>query len=120
MSNPKRVLVVDDAELARVTLHRLLGRAGYEVRLAGSVDEARRAMAEWSPDCVVVDQRLPDGDGLVLAAELRGQRGGRCPRVVVVSGDPLPSDAVADADAFLLKPAGARAILAAIAGTEAT
>ena len=120
MSNPKRVLVVDDAELARVTLHRLLGRAGYEVRVAGSVEEARRAMAEWSPDCVVIDQRLPDGDGLLLAAALRDQRGRRGPRVVVMSGDPLPSDAVVDVDAFLLKPAGARAVLAAIAGPEAT
>lgn len=116
----KRVLVVDDAELARTTLHAILRRAGHEVRVASTVEEARAAMQGWSPDCVVLDHRLPDGDGLALARELRDQPEVRALRIVVMSGDALPSGATAAADAFLLKPAGAREVLSAVAGSDET
>lgn len=114
----KRVLVVDDAELARTTLSAILRRAGHEVRVASTVKEARVAMQGWSPDCVVLDHRLPDGDGLALARELRDQPERRDVRIVVMSGDALSAEATADADAFLLKPAGAREVVAAVAGID--
>lgn len=120
MTRPQRVLVVDDAELARTTMQSLLRRVGHEVRLAGSVAEARHALAEWAPDCVVLDRRLPDGDGLVLAGQLRTQPDLSGIRIVVMSGDPMPAEGCGVADAFLLKPAGARAVLSAIAGVDET
>lgn len=116
MTDPLKVLLVDDSDLVRTTLRRVLERAGHEARLAESLEEARAALAGWSPDCVVLDQRLPDGEGLAFADELRSQPNRRGVRIVLVSGDPLPDEGRA-IDAFLLKPAGARAVLSAIEGT---
>lgn len=120
MTTPIRVLVVDDAELARTTLRAILGRAGHDVRLAGSVGEAWRELETWGPDCVVLDHRLPDGDGAVLAQEIRHHPVHGDLRLVLMSGDPLPADVVSVADVFLLKPARARDVLSAVSGSETT
>lgn len=121
MTTAKRVLVVDDAELVRKTMRALLVRVGHEVRVASSVAEARRNLDGWWPDCVVLDHRLPDGDGLTLATELCAQaERRRTLRVIVMSGDVLPSTDASPVDVFLLKPAGAREVLAAIEGSAAS
>ena len=45
-----RVLVVDDEEAARYGIRRALGGGDYEVGEAGSVEEARAAIASRAPD----------------------------------------------------------------------
>lgn len=120
MSDAIRVLVVDDAELARTTLTSVLRRAGHEVRAAATIGEAEHELEHWAPQCLVVDARLPDGDGIDFARRTRGQRDFFDLRVVVLSGDPLPEAAADAADAFLLKPADVRSILAAVAPPAAT
>lgn len=117
MPDSQRILVVDDADLVRTTLLALLRRVGHEVRLASSVAEARRGMVGWIPDVVVLDHRLPDGDGIAFARELRDHPELAALRIVVMSGDPLPDVATSVPDIFLLKPAGARDVLAAVEGS---
>src|SRR5439155_1028959 len=61
-----RVFLVDDSTLVRVRLAAML-QDMWEVDNvveAGTVAEALRLMPESKPDVVVVDMRLPDGDGL--------------------------------------------------------
>lgn len=78
----KRLLIVEDeATLARAVA-RLLRKAGYEVFLAGSCEEARRAPGTFSLG--VFDLELPDGDGVSLAGELG--RGGAVRRTVFFTG----------------------------------
>jgi DNA-binding NtrC family response regulator len=64
-------LLVDDdrgfASLAAVALR----REGFGVSVAHSLHEARLAVAGAAPDLVILDRRLPDGDGLTFLAELR-------------------------------------------------
>lgn len=107
-----RVLVVEDSEIAATTLASILGRAGFETRVAMTVAAARETIARWQPTCVVLDRRLPDGDGVALAGELR-DGGSAAVAVVLFSGDPIEAGAV-DADVVLLKPAGAREVLDAV------
>ncbi len=64
------VLVVDDEDLIRWSLGERLEREGCAVLPAGSIAEAR-ARHEEGVDLVLLDRRLPDGDGLELLAELR-------------------------------------------------
>jgi two-component system response regulator AtoC len=64
------VLVVDDEDLVRWSLAERLEQEGCEVLTAGSLAEAR-ARTEEGVDLVLLDLRLPDGDGLDLLAELR-------------------------------------------------
>jgi DNA-binding NtrC family response regulator len=64
------VLVVDDEDLVRWSLGERLGPEGCEVVQAAGVAEAR-ARCEEGVDLVLLDYRLPDGDGLDLLSELR-------------------------------------------------
>jgi two-component system response regulator AtoC len=67
----EHVLVVDDEKLIRFTLRESLAAEGYVVHEAGDVAEARRAVERGRIDCVILDQKLPDGDGFQLLKELR-------------------------------------------------
>ena len=69
------VLLVDDHELIRQGLRRAFERAEdfSVVAEAGSVAEAVALAKQHQPDVVVVDVRLPDGNGLDVARMLRDQ-----------------------------------------------
>lgn len=73
---PVRVLIVDDHEVVREGLKGLLRRVpGMEVvGEAASVAEAVERAATLAPDVVVLDVRLPDGNGVEACREIRSQR----------------------------------------------
>jgi len=104
----KTILVVDDDELVRRVLMRMLGRAGYQARGANSAAAARRVLASSPIDLVVLDLGLPDASGASVLAELRTQPHGRLIPVIVVSGDASVAHRVelltAGASDFLVKP----------------
>jgi DNA-binding NtrC family response regulator len=60
------ILVVDDEPLIRWSLSQHLAMHGYRVVEAGSVAEARERMAAGEPELVLLDHKLPDGNGLSL------------------------------------------------------
>ena len=73
-----RILVVDDDRLIRTALAERLGRRGYDVVAAGSLAEARAAIATSSPDIALLDIRLPDGVGTDLLRELVAETDAAC------------------------------------------
>jgi DNA-binding response OmpR family regulator len=107
-----RVLVVDDSQLSADTIATVLSRANHVVACVRCSADALDAAATWAPDVVLLDRRLPDADGLDIVPALRRPDG--TPRIVIMSGDPLPAAARPLVDDFVLKPAGARELLAAI------
>lgn len=66
----RRVLVVEDEPEIAASLRSLLEREGYTVEVAGSVAAARAALARPF-DVMLLDWRLPDGEGIDLLKELR-------------------------------------------------
>ncbi len=66
-----RLLLVDDEESFRQIVSRELRRAGYHVDEAGLVEEARRSLAQQSYHVVLLDVRLPDGNGLDLLQSIK-------------------------------------------------
>ncbi len=65
------LLVVDDDATIRETLTEYFEQNGMLVLAATSAAEARDAVAQHLPDVIVLDLRLPDGDGLGLLDALR-------------------------------------------------
>jgi DNA-binding NarL/FixJ family response regulator len=75
---PIRVLLVEDNDVFREALEFLLRRR-EEVVVVGSVSDgsaAAPASAELQPDVVVIDYRLPDLEGSLVAEEVRERRPG--------------------------------------------
>lgn len=73
--NTSTILLVDDDEVLRQVLHRVLTREGYEVIEAGSVAEAVERARARRPALGLIDLRLPDGDGVEVAQQLNRQVG---------------------------------------------
>jgi DNA-binding response OmpR family regulator len=66
-----RVLVVDDDEIVRFLLQRILNQAGFEVDLAGDGREGLDAFAARRPDLVLLDLMMPDLDGWTVLARMK-------------------------------------------------
>ncbi len=101
------VLIVDDERIFRVLAEEALASEGFEVRHAANLAKAREELARTLPDVVVLDRRLPDGDGLQLLGEERSAgRDGPLFVVVTAYGDIQNAvDAVqAGAVDYLTKP----------------
>lgn len=114
-----RVVVVDDHPLYRDGIISAISRAGSGVRVeaeAGTVTEAVRLTLEHQPDIVLMDLRLPDGDGAEATRRLRTL----CPgsRVIIITGvhdaTALSSAMSAGAAGVLTKDASGAEIVAGI------
>ena len=76
-SRPLRVLVVDDYLDGAEALAQLLGYHGHDARSVNTRAEALALVSDsagFAPDVVMLDLRLPDGDGFTLARRLRALR----------------------------------------------
>jgi DNA-binding response OmpR family regulator len=103
-----KVLVVDDSHTFRNMAGHVLRQAGYEVSFAADGLEALRRVEEERPDVVLLDVVMPEMDGFTVCRQIRAQRAGGEPIVIMVTaveeaGDPLEGQ-VCGADGYLIKP----------------
>jgi two-component system response regulator RegA len=116
-----RLLLVDDSPAFRERLARAFRERGFQVRTAGSYDEALLLSRETPADLAVVDLRMPGRSGLDLVRDLKKLR--PATRVLVLTGFGSIATAVdairLGAANYLSKPASADDILAAFARAEA-
>jgi DNA-binding response OmpR family regulator len=82
----RRVLLVEDEDMVRKVLMRMLAARGYDVKTASNVSEAEAIFEapENEFDLLITDVMIPQGSGHALARSLVE----RCPalRVLFVSG----------------------------------
>jgi DNA-binding NarL/FixJ family response regulator len=80
--SPIRVFVLDDHEVVREGLRRLLEASGdiTVVGESGSAAEAARRIPALRPDVAILEGRLPDGCGVDVCREIRS----RDPRIVLI------------------------------------
>ena len=69
-NSPEQIYVVISDNQATFLLERILRSAGYAVSVFGEAGAARDAMEKFSPDLLVLSDKLPDGSGLDLARSL--------------------------------------------------
>ncbi|MDD2960884.1 MAG: sigma-54 dependent transcriptional regulator [Muribaculaceae bacterium] len=65
------ILIVDDEEILRKLLGRMLGLEGYEVLQAGDCRSAIKLLETHKPDVVLCDVFLPDGNGVDLISKIK-------------------------------------------------
>lgn len=109
------VHVVDDDTDVRSLLHSLLTRAGYEVRAYPGPLEFLAEYAARSPQCLLLDVRLPRMSGLELQRRVAGESG---PPVILLSGFATVQTALSafrqGAEDFIEKPFEVETLLDAV------
>lgn len=102
------VLVVDDEDGVRNSLRDLLGQCGVEVQECTTGRDAFAYLVEFSPDLILTDLNMPDGDGLEFIERLQrlAVQMGKVPEVVVISADQVSAESLLDAGAaaYVAKP----------------
>ena len=116
-----RVLVVDDDAAIRTVVAQALRRAGHDVTTVETLAAADRALAGDTPDVLVTDVVLPDGDGLDHLTSV-AERHPALP-VIVLSARNTLTTAVRATEAgayeYLPKPFDLDALTQAVAGALA-
>ena len=80
-----RVLLVDDDSDSLDAAREILAAEGHSVVTAGSLAGAREQLAAGTPDVLLLDLMLPDGNGLELFDELGGRD---LRKIVLMTGHP--------------------------------
>ena len=116
-----KALLVDDDEGFVLGLAEAVKREGFEVRTAGTLQDARQALREQEPDALLIDLQLPDGSGLEL---LQAPEGRLPPGVIFISGNASVELAVEalrlGAMDFLTKPVDFARVKMALANLSRT
>src|SRR5690606_26304255 len=88
-AGPRLLLCEDDPDIARV-LAEALSDQGFQVTGAINLADAEAAIASNEFDALLLDLRLPDGNGLDLLRKLRSQARTQGLPVIIISGDRRP------------------------------
>ena len=116
------IAIVDDDAAIRRLLRLLLTRAGYDTSEYVTGSEAREALGKEPWDLAVLDRRLPEMDGLSLAAELKANSELRTRYIIMLTGEDDQEDKVegleSGADDYITKPFQPRELLARIRAGE--
>jgi len=70
-----QILLVEDHFDTAKAISSLLKKSGYDVKVAGSIADARKLAGESKIDLVICDIGLPDGTGLELMRQLKDRYG---------------------------------------------
>lgn len=122
----RRVLVVDDHPLNQRVVSAALERAGHQVVLCGSGEEAVQRVLADTFDVVLMDLRMPGMDGLEASRRVRAvTEGGRRPHIVLMSASVADDDFVrcleeAGVNGMLPKPFRISDLLSVVNGAPPT
>jgi DNA-binding response OmpR family regulator len=112
------VLIVDDSLTVRMDLQETFDSAGFHSRGCATVAAARAALEQGAMDVIVLDVRLPDGDGVSLLQEIRSSGNNANAVVVMLTTETEVKDRVrgmrTGADEYVGKPYDTRFLLARI------
>lgn len=115
-----KILIVEDEVLFARAVMRRLQKANYECAHVESVEDAREIVKQFSPDIVLLDMRLPDGNGFDLIPFFVGKNA----MVTVMTAHGEISDAVnaikLGALDYLKKPIDLEELFLSVKKAEAT
>ncbi|MEE8225497.1 MAG: response regulator [Kiloniellales bacterium] len=110
------ILIIDDDELVRITLHTMLERAGYETTMATNGQDGLMKFNARPADLIILDMILPEKGGIEVFAEFRQAQPDV--KIIAISGgvwgkaiDNLQTLKDLGADHYLAKPIGRHELL---------
>lgn len=115
MSEPQRVLVVDDEPQITRTLRHSLSAHRYDVRTAADGASGLDTLRDWHPDLIITDLQMPEMDGIAFCREVR--KVSSLPIIVLsVRGEERTKVEALDAgaDDYVTKPFGIDELLARV------
>jgi two-component system response regulator FixJ len=111
------IMIVDDEAAVRDSLSSVLSTYGYDTVACSTARHALREIEAMKPDCVVLDVRMPEIDGLQMLQLMKKMDG--APPVIIITGHadvPMAVQAMkAGATDFLEKPVVDEDLAASIA-----
>jgi two-component system, OmpR family, phosphate regulon response regulator OmpR len=115
---PQRLLLIDDDTRLTAMVGDYLRGHGFEIDAVGSLSAGRERLRHEAYDALLLDLMLPDGDGLDLTRELRGDARTRRLPLLMLTARGEPTDRIVGleigADDYLPKPFEPRELLARV------
>ena len=112
----KRVLIVDDEPNIVISLEYLVKREGYEAAIAPDGEAALAALAEQTPDLVVLDVMLPKMNGFELCERIRADPRWRATKILMLTARGRETEVARGlrlgADAYVTKPFSTKDLVA--------
>jgi len=116
MTEPQKILVVDDEpQITRVLRYSLTANR-YDVRTAADALSALDTFRDWHPDLIITDLQMPEMDGIELCREIR-KSSSLLPIIILsVKGEERTKVQALDAgaDDYVTKPFGIDELLARV------
>jgi len=104
----KRVLIADDEPNIVTSLEFLLEKAGYEVKIARTGDEALALVESFAPDAVLLDVMMPSKSGYVVCREIRENPAWRDIKIIMLTAKgrdvEIDKGFALGANAYITKP----------------
>ena len=88
----RNILIVEDNQVDRTRLEKLLGTAGYTVSTAENGEQAIASVKRSKPDAILMDVNMPGMDGFAATRALRGDADTKDIPVVLVTAKDQKAD----------------------------
>ncbi len=105
-SDLKKILVVDDEPKMCATLKKVLEASDYSVEIAYNGNDGWNRVQEFFPNCVLLDMRMPGGNGFDLLKQIKA----KYPDTIILVTTAVIDESMmrmcikAGANAYLIKP----------------
>ncbi|MEG3906742.1 ATP-binding protein [Microcoleus sp. w2-18bC1] len=103
-----RILIVDDKQLNRQLLIKILSPLGFELKEATNGQEAIEIWDSWEPHLIWMDMRMPVMDGYETTQYIKGTIKGQATAIIALTASVLEEERAvilsAGCDAFMRKP----------------
>ncbi|GMW00446.1 MAG: hypothetical protein AMXMBFR84_15830 [Candidatus Hydrogenedentota bacterium] len=103
-----KTLLVEDDEISRMLLLRVLQSRGHQVHACGDAESAIELWNSNAFECILLDWVLPKMSGVEFCRSIRRHASGEFPVILVITARDTPKDLLealdAGADDYLVKP----------------
>ena len=112
----RKILIVDDAQIDRSNLEKIVSEAGHQTLLADSGIQAIERAKRDKPDLILMDVNMPDMDGFAATRKLKADDATKSIPIVFVTSKNQKADLawgqMLGAKGFITKPYSKEQILA--------